>query len=86
MAGCDLKELTQKLGSMIENQFLIEFGGEVGPASNLFAMGLIDSFGFVELVAAIEAEFAVEIPDEALTSGRMVSLDGMAELVASLIG
>jgi acyl carrier protein len=38
---------------------------------------LIDSFGFVELVAFLEAKFDVKLEDEDLVSGDLTSLSGM---------
>jgi acyl carrier protein len=63
-------------GFLTEN-FLFEFGDSVGRDSNLFQLGLIDSFGFVELVAFLEAKFDVKLEDEDLVSGDLTSLSGM---------
>ena len=36
------------------------------PGESLFESGLLDSFALADLVSALEAEFAIRIPDSAL--------------------
>jgi len=44
------------------------------PEESLFESGLLDSFALPDLVAAIEAEFAVKVPDADLTPRKFDSL------------
>ncbi|MCC6849196.1 MAG: acyl carrier protein [Deltaproteobacteria bacterium] len=55
---------------------LIEFGDDgsaVSEDANLFESGLIDSFGFVQLVAFLEKTFDIKISDEEVLSDALSS-------------
>lgn len=73
----DEAQIRQFMGT----QFLFDFDDSVTPDSNLFQLGLIDSFGFVELVSFLEREFQVRFSDEELVDG---TLNSLANIVASV--
>lgn len=56
------------------------FGRDV----DLFEGGYVDSIGLTELLAFIEGEFEVSIPDEDLASDEFMTIGGMATVVARL--
>ncbi len=56
------------------------FGRDV----DLFEGGYVDSVGLTELLAFIEAEFAISIPDEDLASDEFMTIGGMATIVGRL--
>ncbi|HEX5146490.1 MAG TPA: acyl carrier protein [Conexibacter sp.] len=67
------------------------FGVDPGDArlarsTDLFEEGWIDSVGLTELLAFVEREFGVAVPDEALLSDAFASIDGVAAVVAELAG
>ena len=67
----------------VETTFLVVLdGGALSTNTNLFETGVIDSYGVVEMVSFIEAEFTVKLSDEELLSPELSSVDGMATLVA----
>ncbi|AXG81937.1 acyl carrier protein [Streptomyces paludis] len=49
---------TEIIIQFIEKQFLIEFGDDITPQSDLFKEGVIDSFGYIHLMSFLEREFA----------------------------
>jgi acyl carrier protein len=51
---------------------------------NLWEVGYVDSIGAVELIAFIEAEFGVDLPDAALFDPAFTSVDGIARIVSAL--
>lgn len=71
----------QKIRDFMTEQFLFEFDDEITPRTNLFTTGIIDSFGFVELVAYLEAEFGIKFTDEELLSGRFNSFKSLVSIV-----
>lgn len=72
----------EKLMAFMTRQFLVEFDGvDVRPETDLFAAGYIDSFGFVEMISFIEAEYAVKFTDEDLLNRRMNSLEGLLRVI-----
>jgi acyl carrier protein len=56
------------------------FGRDV----DLFDGGYVDSVGLVELLAFLEEEFGVEVPDEVLVSDEFATINGIAGTVARL--
>lgn len=61
--------------------FLFEFGQEVKVDTDLFEAGLIDSFGFVELVSFLEGTFEVKFTDDDLASPDTATLGGITRTV-----
>jgi acyl carrier protein len=47
------------------------------PEESLFESGVLDSFALADVVAAIEEEFAIKIPDKDLTPRKFDSLARM---------
>ncbi|MEV5595461.1 acyl carrier protein [Streptomyces sp. NPDC052496] len=75
---------TQKIQQFIEERFLVEFGGEVTAGTDLFKAGVIDSFGYIQLMSFIEDEFALEISDDELLAEVFVSLADLDAFVAGM--
>ena len=66
----------------IEDNFLFrEDRAEIGDAESLIDAGLIDSTGVLELVAFLEAEFAIKIEDREITPQNLDTLDNIAAYV-----
>jgi len=76
--GCEPRPV---LVRYLEEQLLIEFGAAIGPDTNLFEAGVLDSFGLIELVKFIEKEFSISIEDDEIASPALSSLAGMTALV-----
>ncbi len=45
--------------------------------------GLIDSFGFVELIAFIETEFQIELNDKNFVDPRFRTIEGVGDIIFS---
>ncbi|HEY5997599.1 MAG TPA: acyl carrier protein [Candidatus Deferrimicrobiaceae bacterium] len=46
--------------------------------ASLFDAGVIDSFGLLEFIAALEAQFGVKVPDEELTPRKFETIAKVA--------
>jgi len=55
-------------------------------ATNLIASGIVDSFGFLELVAALEAKTGVEIDFDGHDPEQFVTLSGLEQVLAGIGG
>ncbi|WP_030663681.1 acyl carrier protein [Streptomyces rimosus] len=75
---------TQKIQQFIEERFLVQFGGEVTADTDLFQAGVIDSFGYIQLMSFIENDFALRDTDDELLSNIFVSLTDIDAFVAGL--
>jgi acyl carrier protein len=61
---------------------LIEFDDDIDADSDLFQLGVMDSFSYIETIRFIEKEFAVKFSNEEMLTNVMVSLSGMTSLVS----
>lgn len=55
-------------------------------SESLYRLGILDSFGIVELVAFIEARWGTKIDDSEITAEKFDSLQNISKLVASKVG
>jgi acyl carrier protein len=46
----------------------------IGPDESLFESGVLDSFALMDIVSALEREFAIRIPDSDATSRKFDSI------------
>jgi D-alanine--poly(phosphoribitol) ligase subunit 2 len=73
---------TQKIQHYIEDRFLFEFGGDITAETDLFKVGVIDSFGYITLMSFLEKEFSLDITAEEILGNVLVSLVTIDEFVA----
>lgn len=78
-------ERTRRIREMLEEQFLVEFDGELTGRSDLFKAGVIDSFGYVQLLSSIEQEFSIQLKDEDFLKNILTSLESIDAFVATKI-
>ena len=81
-------QMDQKIRQYLAETLLIEFGdadGGVPEDQNLFESGLIDSFGFVQLVAFLEKEFDIKISDEEVLSDSLSSFAKIRSFVETKV-
>ena len=66
--------------------FVDRFGLEAPePDVDLFESGLLDSLGFAALLAALEEDFAIRVPADAIDLERFRTPRALVGLVASLL-
>jgi D-alanine--poly(phosphoribitol) ligase subunit 2 len=81
-------QMDQKIRQYLAETLLIEFSaadGGVPEDQNLFESGLIDSFGFVQLVAFLEKEFDIKISDEEVLSDSLSSFAKIRSFVETKV-
>ncbi|KPC60801.1 acyl carrier protein [Streptomyces chattanoogensis] len=72
--------MKQELKKHMEERFMFEFDSDITEDTDLFKAGILDSFGYISLMAHIEGEYGVPLGDEIL-GNVMVSLNGIVGLV-----
>ena len=80
----DLNSIQETIASFLEEDFFIVLNSDYHEDDNILKLGLIDSFGMVQLLLFVEKEFGVEIPSTWLEAGRLNSLKMMAETIQDL--
>lgn len=53
-------------------------------SADLFEGAYVDSVGLTELLAFVEEEFGVEVPEDDMISDEFATIDGMAHIVSRL--
>jgi acyl carrier protein len=64
MSGAELT--TKRAMELIHRLFPVARKREIGPNDSLFASGIVDSLGVLELVSVLEQEFSVTLQDDDL--------------------
>jgi acyl carrier protein len=73
--------MREKVQKFLAERFLVEIGGDLDEHSDLFQLGLIDSQGYVELVAFMERDLGIALTDEEILSNVLVSFSGILSFV-----
>lgn len=74
-----------KIRDFIEEQFLIEFDETFPETSDLFKEGVMDSFGYIQLIRFLEKEFDIKFTEQEMTQNVMVSLPQIERVIAQKI-
>jgi acyl carrier protein len=78
-------EVAARIEQFVRAQFSISPSDPgFGRAVDLFEGGYVDSVGLAELLAYIEEEFGVSVPDDDLLAEEFGTIEGMAETVCRL--
>jgi acyl carrier protein len=78
-------EIESRIEAFIRTAFAVSPGDPgFGRSADLFEGGYVDSVGVVELLAFMEAEFGVEVPEDDLLSDDFSRIDGIARIVERL--
>ncbi len=81
----DVQPLLTQLIAFINHELLVEEESEIIDAETpLLEMGMLDSLAMVSLLAFVERDFGVRIPDDAVIPEHFETLQALAELIADL--
>lgn len=75
--GTDAQNMEKKVIRFVREALLVEYNDEITTKSNLFEIGAIDSFSFVELITFLENECHVKITDRDVLSGDLSSVESI---------
>ncbi len=70
-----------RIKQFISSHFKIVFAGKIDEKTDLFEEGLIDSYGFLELVKWLESDFKIRFEDDELFSGNLNSVNNITETI-----
>ena len=85
MMSVPLEDVSQKIEQFVRQNFDIQdddpyFNNDI----NLWEEGYVDSTGVVELIAFLESEFGLTIPERHLFSPDFTRIDGIATIISEL--
>ncbi len=79
-------QLEEKLLSFIRSDLMSSSDEQIGPEDSLIERGLLDSIALVQLIAFLEEEAGVRIPDREITPDNLDTVKRIAEFVARIKG
>jgi D-alanine--poly(phosphoribitol) ligase subunit 2 len=65
----------------MEKRFLFEFDEDITETTDLFKAGIIDSFGYIELMKFVQDRFQIHLSRSELLSNVITTLQGIVALV-----
>jgi len=69
--------------SYMEETFLFQFDNDVTETTDLFKAGIMDSFGYIQLMRFIQTTFGITFSKEELLSNVVTTLSGIVATVES---
>jgi len=72
----------EEIRDYVSRHFLVENDRDLNDESDLFEEGIIDSFGFIELVTFLEQTYGIGLSDDDLASAEISTVAGIARIVA----
>jgi acyl carrier protein len=75
-------EIQEKLMDFISQHFRIP-KSQIDPEASLVDQGVIDSFGFIEIVSFLEGEFPIVVADEQITRDHFGSVSRIVAFVTA---
>lgn len=79
----EIPALQTQIRDFVQKQFLVDFGQNLTEETDLFDAGVIDSYGFIELVSFLEKSYNITLGDDDLASPSMSTVAGIAQMVAT---
>jgi acyl carrier protein len=79
-------EAGERLALFLRNEVSKDARQVIQPGTALISSGLVDSFSLIKVLAFIEDEFGVVIPDEAATAKAMDSIELILQLMETYGG
>ncbi len=73
--------MIQKVKDSLREYFKAKTEREIADSDNLFALGILDSMGVLELVFHLESSFGVEIDPDEISEANFKSFDAIASFV-----
>ncbi len=79
-------QLEERLLSFIRSDLMSSSDEQIGPEDSLIERGLLDSIALVQLIAFLEEEAGVKVPDREITPDNFDTVKRIAEFVAGIKG
>ena len=76
-----VEKFEQVIVDYVKSFAIVEPDQDIPRDQSLLEVGILDSFGIVEMITFIESEFDIAIPDEDMTKDKLGSINKMAQYV-----
>ncbi len=77
--------MSELMAYLAESNPIVQSGHEVPKDQSLYELGLLDSFGVVEMVAFVEKHWDIKINNKDLTKERFGGLNKMVNVISEYL-
>src|SRR4051812_43032914 len=85
MSASSTADVAAKIERFVRDHFRVgQQDTRFSRSAALFDLGYVDSVGVIELLAFVEQQFRVRIPDDTLLSDEFTTIDGMAAVISRI--
>jgi len=77
--------MKEKILEFMKESFLLEFNREVTENSDLFKLGIINSYGYIKLIELLESEFGIKFTEDEILSNVFVTFASILDCVAGKV-
>jgi D-alanine--poly(phosphoribitol) ligase subunit 2 len=70
-----------EVAKYLESKFLFQFDDDITESTDLFKAGIIDSYGYIQLMHFIQDKFRIKFSRDELLSNVLASLSGIVASV-----
>ncbi len=82
-----LKNISNPIREFLQEHYLFGYGEEeFSDDASLLEHGILDSLGILEIIAFIESEFDIKVPDEEILPENFDSVEGISRYIMKRLG
>lgn len=78
------EEIISKLADYVRTELVEDEGRELNEETPLLQWGILDSMGIVNLLAFIEEDFGIEVPDDGVRPEHFETLGKLSDMLVGL--
>jgi len=76
-----VSDLKKQIRDYIEQNFIIDSATKLADGDSLLQLQIVDSTGFLELIAFVESTFGVRVEDEEMVPENLETIDNIAAFI-----
>ena len=76
-----MSDLKKQIRDYIEQNFIIDSATKLADGDSLLQLQIVDSTGFLELIAFVESTFGVRVEDEEMVPENLETIDNIAAFI-----
>ncbi len=77
--------MNERILNYMKETFLLEFNKDVTEDSDLFKLGILNSYGYIRLMEFLESEFKIKFSEEEILSNVFVTFSSIVDHVSKKV-
>lgn len=75
-------EIAEKVQKFMKEMFQLELSHDITVNSDLFKLGVINSYGYIKLLSFLKNEFIVELSEDEVLSNILVTISSIVDCIS----